>query len=374
MSIINPTLGGPAADAARSAKPVLRAVRYCVGLLFSVALAVMSPAHAVRVDSIYSAEVDLDVDGLQRAFDTALEQVLVKVSGLESLGNAAARRSLVKDSGQLVRQYSRLADNRLRVEFDGVQVRRILDGAGQPVWGSDRPLLAVWYAVDGGAAGRLIIAGDDSDARAGRSDPQSELRDSLLNAAEARGLPMVFPLVDAEDLSRISFSDIWGNFSEPVVDASARYGAEAVLIGRARSLSANDRRVRWTLVAGREQYSWEGSATEGPVQAANWLAQRLATYANASGAVRLAIVNVDSFDSFGRLNKYLRSLNVVQSAQVARVEDDRIDFELIVRGDAGRLSRSLDSGSLLESAADGAAVMSGGPVPDLVYNWVGGRR
>lgn len=341
-------------------------------LVLLVAMLVLpDSARAVRVASVYAAEVELadGSNGLRKAFDAALEQVLVKVSGLESLGNPGARRALVPDSGQLVRQYSRLSGGRVRVEFDGVQLSRILDAAGQPVWGIERPLLSVWYATDDGAGNREILAGGSGTEGAG-SGPQDELRTSLQSAADSRGLPVVFPLVDAEDLGRISFADIWGNFSAPLLQASQRYGADAVLIGRARSLSANERRVRWTLVTRTEQHAWEGTVSAGPEQAATWLAQRLATYADASGAVRLVVASVDSLDRLGRLQKYLRSLNVVQNAQIVRVEGDRIEFELLVRDDTRRLSRSLDNGRLLSRVeTDPAGVMSGGRRPDLVYSW-----
>jgi len=341
----------------------------CLPLLLVCAALLILPggAHAVRVASVYSAEVDLPggSDGLRRAFDKGLEQVLVKMSGLDTLGNPTARRALVPDAGQLVRQYSRLSGGRVRVEFDGAQLARILDTAGQPVWGIERPLIAVWYATDDGAGNRTIVGGGT-----GTVTDQDRLREGLQSAADERGLPVVFPLVDAEDLVQVSFADIWGNFSGPLMQASERYGADALLIGRARSSSLNDRRVRWTLVTRTEQQAWEGTVAGGPGQAATWLAQRLVTYADASGTVRLVVGSVDSLDRFGRLNKYLRSLNIVQSSQVVRVEDDRIEFDLVVRGDIDRLRRSLDNDSLLERAGgESVTAMRGGRRPDLVYNW-----
>ncbi|NND53672.1 MAG: DUF2066 domain-containing protein [Gammaproteobacteria bacterium] len=323
-------------------------------------------ARAVRVPGVYAAEVDLPSgsNGLREAFDAALEQVLVKVSGRDSLGNAGARRSLVPDAGKLVRQYSRLPRGRVRVEFDGVQLERILDAAGQPVWGIERPLLAVWYAVDDGAGNRTILDGNDTSGRKGR------LRAQLQAAADARGLPVVFPLVDAEDLSRMSFADVWGNFTAPLQQASRRYSADGLLIGRARSLSTGERRVRWTVVTRTEQFAWEGSVSGGPGEAASWLSQRLATVADTGGAVRLVVGDINSIDRLGRLQKYLRSLNIVQSAQIVQVRDDRIEFELQVRGDSSRLQRSLDNGRLLSRVtADAAPVAAGARRPDLIYNW-----
>jgi hypothetical protein len=321
--------------------------------------------------SIYSAEVDLPGGGnaMNRAFDAALSRVLVKVSGQESLGTAAARRSLVPDSGRLVQQYSRLADNRLRVEFDGPALERILDGAGQPVWGVERPLIAVWYAIDAGGGRREVLSGEAELNRGNPPDEFDQLLETLTETADARGVPVVFPLMDAEDLGKVTFSDLWGDFKDPVFMASRRYGAQAILIGRARSVSAEDARVRWTLATLSQQYSWSGSVVDGPAQAAAYLAQSLATYADASDSLRLMVSNVDNLDKLGRLNTYFRSLNVVQNAAVLRVQDDRIEYELVVRGDAGRLSLSLDNSALLTRVSESDAAWSGRRPPDLYYRW-----
>ncbi len=339
---------------------------YLCGLLLTGLLS--SPALAVRVDAIYSADVELPAAGGTRAqaFDAALSIVLVKVSGVAALGEPAARRSLVPDAGRIVRQFSRLPDNRLRVEFDAAAVRAALDAAGQPVWGADRPLVAVWYAVDEGTGQRELLA-DDNLA----DTPQGQLRDALAQAAEGRGLPVVFPLMDAVDLATVTFSDVWGGFAEPVLEASQRYGAQAVLIGRARSATDADTRVRWLLVTPTERVAWEGPAAAGPLRAAETLAQGLATYANAGGTLRLQVDGVTTLERFGRLQNYLRGLGVVRSAQVTRVRDNRIEFELVVRGDAARLSRSLDSDGLLARGAGGTAgdTVTAGRRPDLVYTW-----
>ncbi len=341
-------------------------------LLLLLALVCTVPAHAVRVESIYSAETEMPAgnNALGRAFEQALSRVLVKVTGMSSLGSPAARRSLTTDAAALVRQYSRLADNRIRVDFDGAAVRRLLDSAGQPVWGADRPLLAVWYAIDAGNGQREILSGEAEPARRGRIDARDSLREQLLAAAEERGLPVVLPLVDAEDLGRVSFADVWGDFREPLLAASRRYGADAVLIGRARSRAADAGRVRWTLATRNDYQVWEGSVSDGPVRAAEYLSQRLATFADASGALHVVIANVGSLDDFGRISRYLRSLSIIEDATVAAVRADNVEFELQVRGDRARLRATLAANSLLAEIPD-AALPASGRRPDLSYRWTG---
>ena len=97
---------------------------------------------------------------------------------------------------------------------------------------------------------------DLSDDEARSIDRNRLLRERMLDAAERRGLPLAFPLLDTEDLARVTFPDIWGGFDELVLDASQRYEASSVLIGRVRPESAE--RNRWTYHFSGEQHAWTG--------------------------------------------------------------------------------------------------------------------
>lgn len=333
-------------------------------------LGMSNPVAGAQLPDLYAAEVDMPAGGsLRGAFAAALGSVLLKVTGLPDAGTPAVRDQLFPEPDRLVSQYSLQADDRVWVEFDAGAVRRVLDAAGQPVWGAERPLVAIWYGVDSGRGEREILS-SDSQGSGTDSERLDELRTALLDAARERGLPVVLPLMDTEDLAQINFADLWGGFSEPLLTASRRYGAEAVLIGRARSYSPEDSRVRWTLVAGGEQSSWEGSAAAGPRQAAESLARQFATYAGSAGSLRLAVSNVSTLSDYGRLRNYLRSLGIIDGISVIRVVGDTVEFELNVRGDAGRLSRTLEADSRLSPAALPAGAATAGRVPGLVYRWV----
>jgi hypothetical protein len=335
-----------------------------------------SVAHAARIDGLYGAEADLPggrTAGLAGAFDAALGAVLLKVTGNPEA--AAARRSLFPDPAAIVQQYSALPDNRVQVDFSPEAVRAALDKAGLPVWSEDRPLVAVWFAVDAGRGNRYIV----SDGTAGATGALGQSREALIASAAARGLPIVLPLNDAEDLARVSSADIWGDFREPVIEASRRYGAEAILIGRARSVSTADRGVRWTLLANGQQAAWQGDVAAGPAQAAAVLAGQLATTADSAGVLRLRVIGVNSLESYGRLNQYLRSLGIVEQAGVARVDGDVVEFDLVVRGGPERLRSELNSSRLLAAAlqadqqleqqSEQQADRPAGRPADFVYAW-----
>lgn len=337
-------------------------------LLGLLALLAAGTANAARVGGLYGAVVEMPPGATRptaAAFDDALSVVLVKVTGQPDAGSPAVRSSLFSNSGSIVQQFSALDDGLVRIDFDPRAVRNALDRASMPVWGEDRPLVAVWLAVDAGGGQRQIVSGGSVAS----GEDEDQLGEIVSSAAEQLGLPVVIPLVDANDLALVSFSDIWGDFRAPVIDASKRYGADAVLIGRTRSLDPDAQGVRWTLVTGNEQLAWQGDIWSGPAETAVFLARRQATFANSAGRLKLMVTGVDSLDKYGQLTNYLKSLGIVETVGVGHIGGDNVEFDLVVRGDKGRFAQTLDNGRRLVRSDKPVAVGDSRPLPDLVYSW-----
>jgi hypothetical protein len=296
---------------------------------------------------------------------------------LPEVGRDAARVGLLPEASSLVQQYSRLPDNQLKANFDPRAIRAALDSAGLPVWGENRPLVIVWLALDEGGGERIILSDRSDGLSEGFADVEAGsevieldvLRDILEESAQQRGLPLVLPLVDSQDLGLISFADIWGDFRGPVIQASQRYSPDAILTGKADARDISNELIRWTITIGSERASWQGSIAAGPGQAAEFLAQRLATYADSADSVRVLVTNIDTLEKYGELKNYLDTLNVVEQATVARVDGDEIEFDLVVRGDLQRLERSLERSRFLLPASSETDMLEVGRLPDLVYAW-----
>ena len=60
------------------------------------------------------------------------------------------------------------------------------------------------------------------------------VREQIVAAADERGLPIAWPLLDLQDLNAVTCTDVWGGFEDEIVAASARYRSDAVLIGKVR--------------------------------------------------------------------------------------------------------------------------------------------
>jgi hypothetical protein len=325
------------------------------GVLAAVLLsgALLPQAAAVEVATLYTVEVPFDReadDPRKDAYKRALAAVLLRVSGSGLSSDSAAVRELFPDPASYVMQFRPGADESLWVSFDGQAIERTLRNAGQTVWGAERPLTLVWLAVDWGRGSREIIGADDPDRTEGLSrsiDLNRRLRDRILEVAEQRGLPLVFPLLDTIDLQNATFSDIWGGFDERIIAASDRYDVNSILIGRIRPSSS--RREEWSYYFSGEERSWNGPAESIVGRVADLLTAEFAVGGNAPiESVALHVSGIVSVEAYGSLQNLLNGVSLIESSVITEVAGDRVSYRVEVRGGADRLSRALRFNGLIE--------------------------
>jgi hypothetical protein len=149
---------------------------------------------------------------------------------------------------------------------------------------------------------------------------------------------------------------------DPLLDpqATARAaGADLLLVGR-RAPVGGPAVLRWTLAQGSERAEWQGDAAGGADGLADRLAARYATAAAADSILHLRIEGIDGFDNYGRLQGYLRTVGIIQSAELQRVTGGTLFFELAVRGAVNQLNDAFALQRVLEPVQDSGA-------GDLVY-------
>lgn len=326
-----------------------------IALLALILAAIVSPgpAGAVEMTSLYSAEVPIDSDQSDprsAAYKDALAVVLLRVSGSGIGDDPEMIDLLFPNPAAYVVQFRPGEADTLWVTFDGNAIEDVLRRNGQAVWGRDRPLTLIWLAVDWGQGEREIIGADDperSDDQARTIDRNRLLRQRVLDVAERRGLPVVFPLLDTEDLARVTFPDIWGGFDELILDASQRYEANSVLIGRVRADTAE--RNRWTYHFAGAERAWTGE----PEMVINLVADMLAAEFAIGGdatlqSVELGVAGINTVDAYGSVQRILSGLNVIDSFTITAVEGDRIVYRVEAHGGAERLARALRLSGLIE--------------------------
>jgi hypothetical protein len=337
-----------------------RTAGYLAVLLATILAVFAAPAlWAVEMASLYTAQVPLDPeapDARDLAYEQALQEVLTRVSGSELGADPELIELLFPNPAAYVVQY-RDDDDTLWVSFDGEALESTLRQSGQGVWGSDRPLTVVWLAVDWGKGKREIIAADDlqhNDDEARSIDLNHLLRQRVLEVAERRGLPIVFPLLDSEDLQNVSFSDIWGGFDDRLIDASKRYEANSILVGRIRP--ASSQRNDWSYYLIGAEHNWTGE----PEQVLSLVGDKLSAEFAISGDAPLEtfavnVSGIDSVDAYGAVQQIFAGVNLIESFSIAGVDGDRISYSVAMRGGAERLQRALRFNGLIEQdAIDGS--------------------
>ena len=326
-------------------------------------------ATAVEIATLYTAQVPLDEEESnprQAAYEDALQVVLLRVSGAELGSDPEMIKLLFPSPTAYVVQFRPGEDDTLWVSFDGDAIEQVLRQSGQTVWGSDRPVTLVWLAVDWGQGDREVIAAADPDEgrAAGRTiDRDRLLRERILDMADRRGLPVLFPLMDSQDQQNLGFSDIWGGFDELIIAASERYEVSSILVGRIRASSSQ--RNRWDYYFADEKQTWNGE----PEMVVGLVADRLADEFAIRGDapvefVDLVVSGVSTVEAYGTIQNLLADTNVVESFAVDEVSGDLIRYRVEVLGGIERLRRALRLSGLIEqNGFDGAQL----PVETLEF-------
>jgi hypothetical protein len=337
--------------------------------LAAVVLALaMTPAVAVEVPTLFTAVVPYDreaEDPRGDAYQAALSEILLRVSGSELANDPEAVAALFPNPASLVMQFRPGADETLWVSFDGQAIEQLLRNNGYTFWGAERPLTLVWLAVDWGQGEREIVAADDPERtsyEARSIDRNRLLRERLIEVGEKRGLPLVFPLLDTTDLQSVTFADIWGGFDEAILDASRRYDVNSVLIGRIRPESGQQ--SRWTYHFSGAQNAMSGPPEVALGQVANLLAAEFAVAGDAPlESVALNISGIVSVEAYGAVQGILKDIALIERFMVTEVSGDRISYRVEIRGGSDRLARALRFNGLVEQDDSGGL----GPDPSLEF-------
>lgn len=322
--------------------------------LFWVAIAIfgLGPAQAARVDNLYQVtipapEAESSEDVQDAAFIRAMDVLLIRITGRRDAISDPSLDSVRLNAGRYVQQWGYRNEEEVLVAFDGAAVERQLAALGASVWGAERPLTMVWIAVDLGGGRRQVLAAvpQDPEKISARPTRLDQIRDRVVDAAMQRGIPIVLPQPDRPDLS-VDFNDLWGGVSSAIEAASRTYRADRILVGRVRS-AGGPLIVRWTLISGDEERQRRGTIEDG----IDWIADTYAARFAASGGAqreRIAVVNVASFEDYGRLMGFLSTVSVLEAVEVSQMEGSTLYLDISARGDEAVLSRAVTLGAVLQ--------------------------
>lgn len=330
-------------------------LRSIVMLACAVSALVLTFAPQAKAEEdLYTVTVPLDPlqsNAQNTAYKIALELVLIRVTGSDLEDHLEQLAEIFPNPAHYVLRFRARPDNALEVSFDGDAIAQILRQNNHTVWGADRPLTLVWLAVDWGGGEREILgsATSGSAADAARSiDRNHLLRERIEDTAKRRGIPIVFPLLDAQDLENVSFSDLWGGFDDRLRVASRRYGVSSILAGRVRA--DNSQPNRWSYYFEDLRVSWSGQ----PEEVINRLADELAAHlAIPGGAVlesySLTVAGIDSLIAYGRVQQLMENLSIIENFALKTVSGQKVEYTVSVYGGIERLNKALMSSGMLQA-------------------------
>jgi len=340
--------------------PVRRVIAAKSSLTLLVLLLVVAQKlDAVTLENLYQAEVLSESQSdAQRRIDASegLSQVLMRVSGRSDILQNPVIVAALKTPEQYYSEFSyarveavndaaaalpqpgldplpaETPRQVMRIRFAPSLIAKILREADLPVWGSNRPSVLSWMAIDD-ESGRQVL---------GEANP-SLFAKSLNQAARARGVPLLLPLWDLEDSRGVSSSEIWGRFLGRIEAASKRYSPDKILVFRAESEFSNQWRGDWSLGEGGQ---WRSGTVYGESQAqlatalvgvlASVLSEQYAVTSTRS-EVRLTVEGITEIQDYAEVSRYLEGLTQVMSVQPVRILTDMVEFKLRSEGEVQQI-------------------------------------
>lgn len=371
-------------------------------------------AYGLKADvvtGLYDAAVDIAKQSEQAqnaAIQTGLKQVLVKISGTPDILREAGLKPYVKRAREFTRQLQFVTQDQqlsLLISFDASKIDDLIRQLDYPIWGSYRPSTILWLVREQEQFDRRILSENDDVA----------LRQALNNYARQRGVGLLYPVLDLEDLQRISVYDVWGLFTDSLAGASERYGVEVIYgvrvypeqvldagfvesdpilrngAGSTAATALADPSASGATEAdpatGKLQADWllllQGDYLTGSLVAsseadlaaqlmtalADELARRYAVKGLTDTAqaqrVVIALEQVDSIGDYVAAKRYFESLQVVNSATLISLTAARAQFELTLQGRVEDVLAVFQLDDRIQRQRD----FFGTPEEELVFTW-----
>lgn len=325
----------------------------CLGLL--LVLLVSAFSHGVEVKGIYDSRIvvpNQSADVRKEAAKLGLAEVLQKVSGFALPENNPAVEKAMSIADQYLNQFSyakievdelsqsvTVGSSWLKMRFEERSVQRIIKAAQMPRWGSNRPSVLVWVALDESGKRQVVSDGVASPVLV-----------SLRTSAEQRGLPIILPVNDLEDAMKLPVGQLWGLFSERIKQASQRYSAESILAGRVYKDQNGLWQGQWKFYFQDKEFNFlfesvtlDSQTLSALTESAQILANSFALKAtNADDRLLNVRINgVSDLTDYANALAYLEKLAITQAVIVKQVHANELTLQLKLAGSLQQLKQAL---------------------------------
>lgn len=223
-------------------------------LILMVVFLPITSAFSVKVSDLYAAKVPVisqSYDVKEQAVNDGFLQVLIKITGNTQVDKNPTIRANLKRANYYVHDYGYLDETPdsshylLQIVYEPKDVNRLLKNAKIAYWGDNRPLVLVW----------LVAADVHRTPDIVSSESSSVVYKDLNEASDKYGLPLIFPVMDMDELSHISTENVTHASMTVLNNAAKRYSPDAMLIGE---VIENELGVqsKWQLIMNDFQWSW----------------------------------------------------------------------------------------------------------------------
>lgn len=323
-------------------------------LFFVLISLIATNSSATELENLYQSHIAVTSQSSEerdQLMPTVLRQVLLKVVGDRSVLKKADLTALLAQSSSLMQQYQyhRLYDisddltepDRLAMllAFKEAELNSALAELHLPIWSKSRPDILVWIALDDGQ-NRQVLSAESLD---------TTIPDNIIGTADTRGITVLLPLMDLQDQSQVRFTDIWGDFTSTIQQASQRYGVVIPVMAKA-SLNSNNSTIDWHAIINDDSEQWQTKGTidiavqEGIEELADRLSRRFSQVLtdNQSGqTLALQISNVRDYGDYTRVMDYLSQLQSVNDVKMASLNNGLLDVTMSLQGDVSVFNQTL---------------------------------
>ncbi|ASI23925.1 TPA: DUF2066 domain-containing protein [Aeromonas salmonicida] len=318
----------------------------CCGLSFMLS--------AAQVTDLYQGKAPTSGD-MVAAQSQALGDVLVKVTGKRDILTQPDVVKALAAPGDYVQHYGYQDVGPvkfLKADFNVAKVNALISQSKFALLGPARPQMALWLVINEGE--RRILPDQSSDGWAS----------ALRTQSQAMGLPVSIPLMDLDDNMAVNATDVWGRFAAPILQASQRYGAEMVVLGKLTP-EGDKWSIDWGLYGPKaggelaELTRGSSSGTQAEVaqhfadELAAWLVQNYgARISGVASSQTLVVEGLSGIDGMITVQKMLQGMASVTKVTIGKLEGDKVTFDLSLQGDKAELIRGLQLESRLRQIDD----------------------
>lgn len=263
---------------------------------------------------------------LHPALVKAFAQVLVKISGNSQITTLPGIQSQLANADRFSQKY-RYVDSNLQVVFDEHALITLLAQAEQPIWLS-RPIILLWLTVNG-------------KPLAATANPPDSAMTALQTDADARGLPVLFPKMDAADQADWQAKTGGTAYDQSALaKIAARYQVPAILYAELTQAQDQSWVVDWFLVWGDQTLQWRNNGAEPDVlqagvdKVADLMGKQLAVSLNQQDAnnLWLAVLGINNLADYSAMLAAIKQPQPVLGVEVKDIGSNGVLLQVTTTG------------------------------------------